>query len=229
MRTVARGIVVGELAVMSALLLSYIWLWKDAFPGDFVVFIVLYIAVGGSSHVRRGETAHDIGFRLDNLGSAARQAMIYVGALVVVAVLVGAVLGTLRAPENTRRALLLAVRLVWGTAQEYGLLAFFFLRFREIVPGKWPPLLAAASLFALFHLPNPFLTVVTLGAGALSCWLYRRIPNLWALGIAHGVLSAVLSRSFPAEVTAGMRVGPEYWIFLEVLNEQKALSALLFR
>jgi hypothetical protein len=219
MKNVTPGIVVGELAVMSALLLSYIWLWKDAFPGDFVVLVVLYAAIGVASHLRRGETAHDIGFRLDNLASAARQALVYVGALVVVAILVGAALGTLRAPENLRRTLHLAVRLVWGTAQEYGLLAFFFLRFREIVPGKWPPTLAAASLFALFHLPNPFLTVAALGTGALSCWLYRRIPNLWALGIAHGVLSAALSRSLPADVTAGMRVGHEYWNFLEVLQQ----------
>jgi hypothetical protein len=217
MKTVTPGIVVGELAVMSALLLSYIWLWKDTFPGEFIILIVLYVAIGIASHVRRGETAHDIGFRLDNLASAARQALIYVGALVLVAILIGAALGTLRAPENLRRTLHLGVRLIWGTAQEYGLLAFFFLRFREIVPGKWPPMLAAASLFALFHLPNPFLTVMTLGTGVLSCWLYRRIPNLWALGIAHGVLSAAFSRSLPDDVTAGMRVGPEYWRFLEVL------------
>ena len=36
MKTVTPGIVVGELAVMSALLLSYIWLWKDTFPGEFI-------------------------------------------------------------------------------------------------------------------------------------------------------------------------------------------------
>ena len=69
--------------MMSALLLSYIWLWKDTFPGDFVVCVALYLAIGISSHIRRGETARDIGFRLDNLGRAARQALIYMGPLVV--------------------------------------------------------------------------------------------------------------------------------------------------
>ena len=41
-------------------------------------------------------------------------------------------------------------------------------------------------MFALFHLPNPFLTAVTLVAGILAGMLYRVVPNLWAIGAGHG-------------------------------------------
>jgi hypothetical protein len=64
---------------MTALLLSYIWLWQDAFPGDFVVCLVFYAAIGLSSHLRRGESASDIGFRLDNLLAAGKWALWIVG------------------------------------------------------------------------------------------------------------------------------------------------------
>jgi len=207
-----------EIAAMTALILSYIWLWEDRFRGDFYVCLALYLAIGVASHVRRGETARDIGLRADNLGAALRQALVFVGPLILISPVVGLALDTIRLLPGASWWWIpgAAERFASGTLQQYGLLCFFYRRVQELVPGTWPPPLAAAALFALFHLPNPFLTAVTLGAGILSCWLYRRVPNLWALGLAHAVLSMSISRSLPLGITVHMRVGPGY---LEAVRE----------
>lgn len=219
-RAVRAGRAAAELLAMTALVLSYIWLWQDSFPGNFAVCVALFAAIGVAAHLRAGETARGIGFTSRNLGPALLQAACFVGPLVLAPLLAGAWLGSLGSTGPPRQGWAggLLWRAAWGTAQQYGLLAFYYRRCRELLPGAAAPMFAASALFALFHLPNPFLTGVTFLAGLLSCWLYRRVPNLWALGLAHGLLSLSISRSLPVELTFGMRVGPGFWRFLETLR-----------
>jgi hypothetical protein len=95
-------------------------------------------------------------------------------------------------------------------AQQYGLTCFFYRRFLEIF-GRWQLATAAAAMtFATFHAPNGFLIAVTLAAGAAACTLYRRVPNVIALALAHAMLSYVLFFALPQSVTHGLRVGPGY-------------------
>jgi membrane protease YdiL (CAAX protease family) len=97
-----------------------------------------------------------------------------------------------------------------GLLQQYVLLGFFGRRFARIFASPNIAVLATASVFALLHLPNYFLTVVTFLAGLLCCAVYRRAPNLWASGLLHGVLSFVLSFGLPLEVNDAMRVGSHH-------------------
>ena len=53
-----------EIGVMSLLILSYMWLWQGSFEGDSLVCIGMYVMLGVSSHLRRGESARQIGFGL---------------------------------------------------------------------------------------------------------------------------------------------------------------------
>jgi membrane protease YdiL (CAAX protease family) len=209
-----------ELTAMTILILSYIWLWQDSFPGDFLLCVILYAGIGTAAHLRSGESPRSIGFRADNLGPALLQVLLFVGPLALVPLLAGGWLGSLNWPDESRGGWAAGSiwRILWGTAQQYGLLAFYFRRTSELLRGPTGPMVVTSLLFALFHLPNPFLTIVTFLAGLLSCWLYRRVPNLWALGLAHGVLSISLARSLPPEITFGMRVGPGFWHFLEALH-----------
>jgi len=218
MKKVRPAIAVVELSAMTAVMLSYLWIWRGSFPGDIWVCIALYLGIGISSHVRRRESARDIGFRLDNLPPALLKALIWIGPLIVLAFVVGMLLDSIHLTTSARWHLHWIRRIAWGTLQQYGLLCFFYRRFDELLPGRWPAMLAAAGTFALFHLPNPFLTLVTLGAGVLSIWLYRRIPNVWALGFFHGVLASAISRALPAYLTGGMRAGPGFWTFMKKLE-----------
>jgi membrane protease YdiL (CAAX protease family) len=97
-----------------------------------------------------------------------------------------------------------------GIAQQYALLGFVFRRL-ERVAGDGPAIALAALVFALLHLPNVWLTAVTIIWGVIACLVYRRSPNLWANGLAHGVLAALVYFALPRSVTGGLRVGMEYF------------------
>ncbi|UCF69327.1 MAG: CPBP family intramembrane metalloprotease [Acidobacteriota bacterium] len=192
---------------MTAWVLSYIWLWDGAFPGHFALCAALYFTIGYAAHRRRGETPHDIGLRLDNWRPAAREAVLALGPYLVIPLVVGFFADSLRGP-TAGWPLAVTARILWGTAQQYGLVCFYYRRLGELLGSSRAAIAAAAMLFALFHLPNPALTLITLSAGAICCWLYRRTPNLIVLGVAHGVISFVLGRSLPDAWLIGMRVGP---------------------
>jgi membrane protease YdiL (CAAX protease family) len=202
-----------EIVAMAGLLISYIWGWGDTFEGDFTLCVVLYLGVGLEAHIRAGESPADLGLRLDNLGAAARDALL---ALIPIGLLLlgaGALLGSLDFPAPARWPRILLDGIAWGAIQQYGLLCVFYRRFGEVLPGRRGPLLAASAVFGLFHIPNPFLTVATFGAGALSCWLYRRAPNLIVLGVLHGIIAFMIVESLPDAITMGMRVGPGFFNF----------------
>ena len=92
--------------------------------------------------------------------------------------------------------------------QQYGLTAFYYRRWLDLTGRPLAAGSGAAALFALFHLPNAFLTIATLVAGLLACWLYRRHPNLFVLGAMHAAISFALLHALPDELTLRLRVGP---------------------
>lgn len=206
-----RSAAVVEVVALTALLLSYIWGWQGAFPGSSLLIVVLYFGIGIASHLRRGESARQIGFRLDNWRAALRGALIAVGIAALFFLALGAALDTWHFPPPRQMALELPWMVAWGTAQQYGLVCFFYQRLLEILQGPRAATLGAASLFAVFHVPNPLLLAVTLGAGIVSCTLYRRAPNVLVLGIAHAVISIVIASALPLDVTHRMHVGPGYF------------------
>jgi hypothetical protein len=203
-----------EVGTLALVLLSYIWLWNGAFPGHSIVLLALYFGIGIETHWRRGERPREIGLRLDNFGRAFRLVTVWIGPIAVLALAVGLVLHGWRFPSTSGLIGSVAFGAAYGTAQQYGLVCVFYRRLREVLRGDRLPTVAAGLLFGLFHLPNPFLTAVTLTLGMLACWLYRREPNLLALGIWHGLMSFVLFYSLPVWLTIELRVGPQILSYL---------------
>lgn len=204
-----------EIAAMSALLLSYIWLWSGAFEGAFSLCVVVYFGIGIAAHWRAGERPRDVGIRIDNFGRAARDAFLATLAIGLVLAGAGALLGGLDFPPPADWPVALRDGIIWGLMQQYGLLTIYYRRFATLLPGhRDEPLWAASAVFAVLHLPNPFLTLATLAAGAVSCWLYRRTPNVFVLGIMHGVVSFLIIHCLPVAITMGMRVGPGFFRFV---------------
>jgi membrane protease YdiL (CAAX protease family) len=202
-----------EVAALTALVLSYIWGWQGAFPGHGQLVVLLYFGIGIAGHLRRGESARQIGVRLDNWRAALRITLPVVAVALFVPLAVGAAFDTWHFPSWQRSLENLPWTIAWGTAQQYGLVCLLYRRLLEIVQSPWAATLFAAALFAVFHAPNPLLMAVTLIAGVASCTLYRREPNLFVLGFAHAAVSYVISAAFPLSVTHGMHVGPAYFWF----------------
>jgi hypothetical protein len=100
--------------------------------------------------------------------------------------------------------------IVWSLMQQFLLQSYFLLRFLRLLPGKAAPIIAATGIFALAHLPNPILTPITLLWGAISCLLFLRYRNIYALGIAHGILGLSLAVTVPNSLHHHMRVGLGY-------------------
>ncbi len=196
---------------MLTLLLSFIWIWQGAFPGAAWLVVLGYFALGLYSHIRRGESARDLGITLANFPAAARNAAPAVAVGVLAPLGLGAYLGAWRFESWPTSLEHVAWLLIWGTAQQYGLLCFFYRRLREILESSGAAMPAAAALFAAFHVPNLFLMGVTFVAGGVSCLLYRREPNVLVLGIAHAAISFVLFCALPASLTHDLRVGPGYF------------------
>ena len=119
--------------------------------------------------------------------------------------------GTLHRPDGAWQFFMTYVGYtIWSFVQQFLLLSFFLARFRRLLPGRYGAALAAASIFALAHLPNPVLTPLTLVWGMVSCLVFLRYRNVWTLGMAHAVLGVTVAITIPGTVTHNMRVGLGY-------------------
>ncbi len=172
-----------------------------------VVFMLL-------SHRARGESAREVGWRLDNFREAAR--LLLPPMLAVSAALVGLgwYAGTLDFGRWEGGQSILgtpALSLLWGPLQQYALQGFINRRAQIVLGRGASSILLVATLFAVFHLPNPWLTAATFAAGLLWAWVYQRAPNLLAVGISHGVMTWVLISSVPPAALHNLRVGYKYF------------------
>lgn len=203
-----------DVTLMTVVLFSYIWIWQWIVPGGFVVCVGLCFAIGAWSHLTRNETAAKIGIRGDNLGACLRIGLKFIIPMAVVAVALGGWLGTIE-PLRPRTASDLSLGIarswLWGTLQQYVLACFYYRRLLDLLGSHRRAAVAAAGVFALAHLPNPFLVPVCFVAGIVACQIYRRAPNVFALGLLHFLLSISLRQSFGPEITHRMKVGPGYW------------------
>jgi membrane protease YdiL (CAAX protease family) len=131
--------------------------------------------------------------------------------LAAAAVLVAAKLHTLHVPGT----LVVFIKTyfayaVWAAVQQFLLQCFFLLRLLRLLPSAKLAALAAALIFALAHLPNPILTVITLIWGLAACLLFLRYRNLYPLAIAHAIFGITIAITVPGPVDHNMRVGLGY-------------------
>lgn len=99
---------------------------------------------------------------------------------------------------------------LWALEQEFILNSFLFLNLERLAGTRLAIVLSALA-FAVAHIPNPLLTVLTLLAGLVFCALFARYRNIWALAIAHALLGMTIAASAPVSITHRMRVGRGYY------------------
>lgn len=133
-------------------------------------------------------TLRNWGLRTDTLGPALRTVGLVTAAGTVLIVAWAGTQHRLPPPPTFWAAL--AVYPVWGLAQQFLLNAMLLRNLRSVLPERLA-LLLAGLLFAAAHLPDLPLVALTFPAGLAWGWIYLRRPNLWALGLGHGVLGTI--------------------------------------
>ncbi len=103
--------------------------------------------------------------------------------------------------------------MIWALMQQFVLQDFFLLRLVRVLPSRRGAVILAATLFAIAHIPNPLLTIVTLLWGLAACVIFLKYRNLYILGLVHGVLGLCIAVSVPNAVHHHMRVGLGYVLY----------------
>ncbi len=98
---------------------------------------------------------------------------------------------------------------IWALQQEFIVQSLFFLRLESFL-GSRRAVWAAASLYAIAHIPSPLLTALSFLGGLLFCECFRRWRNLYPLGMIHGALGLTIAASLPDKWLHHMRVGIGY-------------------
>jgi membrane protease YdiL (CAAX protease family) len=129
--------------------------------------------------------------------------------LALTLVAIGVTCRTIRAVTPEAGFSSLALYCFWGLFQQYLLNGYFVNRFVEISPEGAP--LIAAFAFAGIHTPNWFLMAVTLFAGFVCAKVYLKFRNLYALGLAHGVIGFLLYLCVPDTISHHLYVGPKWF------------------
>ena len=208
-RAPSRLLQAAEAVLVTASVLVLIWVLQPrvSFAPDVAVRLVIVSAMLASNIARR-DGLKRLGVRLDNFAAAARIAVLPTAIAAGIVIAAGAILAPPE-PNIQRAAVNLVYYVGWAFAQQYALQGFILLRLVDAGFGRLAPV-TAASLFALVHVPNPGLTLLTFAGGWMWATLFRREPNLPVLALSHALLAVLAEGMLPPEVTGGYRLGPRY-------------------
>lgn len=114
---------------------------------------------------------------------------------------------------------------IWSGVQQFLLQCFFLSRLLRLLPGPRQAACAAAGLFALAHLPNPVLALLTIIWGSVACLVFLRYRNLYPLAMAHAVLGITIAVAIPGPIDHNMRVGLGYLKYHRGQHHRPAVEA----
>jgi len=197
-----------EIILLYLIIQLYVWRWQFSHRELAWPLILGLFAI----HILHRETMQNLGFRFDNFLPALQLCSLVSIPFLLLLGMIGVTSGQLWSPSIHHSVFLPALRYVlWAIFQQYGLQGVFHRRLRKLTANPWLSSVLSAVLFMSLHVPNPILMVFTFSGGFVLSWVYTRQPNIFALGIFHGLLGLLLSNCFPRELLHNMRVGPGYF------------------
>jgi len=180
-----------------------------AIPVTLAFALIIY------SHVQRGETARELGLRLDTFLPALRLLLLPMFVISGIALLIGYLSGArldfFRWHAERLIVFQLALGFGWGLLQQYVLQSFINRRAQSVWGQGAVSVLVTALIFAVLHFPNSWLMVITFVGGVVWAFVYQRQPNLFALALSHGVMTWVLVSVLPPSALNHLRIGLKYF------------------
>ena len=203
-----------SLVLFSSLILGYLWWGRFQYDYRLFQFIVYVgaVLIVAANHLYHRDTLLRLGFRWDNFRSAA---IGYGTPTLILGILICG-LGWLGGSFRLGRWGDLLTYFAWAAVQQYLLQNFLRLRSENLlglgkesssVRGALVPVLLAAMLFALYHLPNYPLVLVTFLGGLFWCFLFTRIPNLFWVWLSQAFLTTLLLLFFKYDWANQFEVG----------------------
>ncbi len=157
-------------------------LYNAAVSITFLVYVVWRLA-----HTKNAYRVW--GMRLDNFGKALKAQLVFAVPAVICILGYGLAYDSLRFPATFW--LTVALYPVWGIAQQFALQNLIVRNLSGVIRQAALLALVAALLFSASHYPRFPLVGLTMVAGFCLTMIYRQQPNLWAVGITHGVLGSL--------------------------------------
>ncbi len=181
-------------------------IWMPEFPQRILSPVALFVTL--AIVLARRPSLEDLGLSRRGLG-ASFWILPAAVMLSIASLLVANQIGTLH-PLYKGDFTHIAGYVLWTLYQQFLMNDFFMPRLTRLLASENAAVGMAAVLFAAAHLPNLTLTAATLVWGAISCALFLRYRNLYALGLAQGLLGLCFAVCVPDALHHHLRVGLGY-------------------
>jgi membrane protease YdiL (CAAX protease family) len=181
-------------------------LWMPEFPQRILSPVALVVTLG--IVLARQPSLDDLGLGRRGLGPSLWILPVAI-AVAVASVVIAENVGTLH-PLYKGDFKHIAGYVLWTLYQQLLMNDLFMPRLTRLLGGEGAAVGVAALLFAVAHLPNVPLAAATLVWGAISCGLFLRYRNLYALGLAQGILGLCFAVCVPDAMHHHLRVGLGY-------------------
>lgn len=207
--TTGRRVALFEVISMSIFIEWYIWRLQFTPWKSWLIFPVGLAA----SFLLHGDPPRTLGWRVDNLGAATKQAAVAFAAMAAGLVGIGFALGAPpRLPPNLASVDRLWSYFAFCLLQQVALNSFLNNRVLSLVSNRLTSSLLTGALFAVCHWPNPVLVPLTFVGGSVMAWLFARQRNIIPLALLQALLGSLAWWSFPVAWHHHLRVGPGYYL-----------------
>lgn len=197
-----------DITLLPAFILWFIWDLQFTARWTWIIFIA-WIVISFAVH---RDTPKTLGWRADNLGEAARRALLVFGAMAAGLIIVGLAIGQPRhVPPNLIRWQRFGGYFSFCILQQVALNSLLHNRMSSLVRNEWVAAMLTGGIFAACHWPNPVLVPLTFVAGTVMAWMFGRARNIIPLAIGQAILGSVVFWAFPLAWQHHMRVGPGYY------------------
>lgn len=200
-------------AVFTSILIS-LWFVVPLFPENRGLVIVpglLALGLIFYSERVRGEGLEELGLTFSNFSRAIR--LLAAPTLLTALLLLGIGYWSATFRIDGSFWLKLVTLPLWGLVQQFVLQGFIHRRLCSVTGTGLLTVVITAALFALVHLPNPALTALTFIGGLFWTSVYQRAPNLFALGLSHGIVSLLVMTTVPGWLIPSLAVGYKYLLY----------------